>query len=162
MLKRNIFLLLTVVLALALSGCSNSSKEVAIESKAPPKDMVDQVLEQIEQPALMEMPADMIQTLYHLDPALLDQYTIRMPLMNMKTNEIAILKVKEAKDIATVETAVKQRAADVQKQFETYLQDQYENAKNYKLVTKGNYVLFVISENADEIVKVLESFFETK
>jgi predicted nucleotidyltransferase len=162
MLKRNIFLLLTVVLALALSACSNSSKEVAMESKAPPKEMADQVLEQFEQPALMEMPADMIQTLYHLDPALLDQYTIRMPLMNMKTNEIAILKVKEAKDIAAVETAVKQRAADVQKQFETYLQDQYENAKNYKLVTKGNYVLFVISENADEIVKVLESFFETK
>lgn len=162
MLKRNIFLLLTVVLALALSACSNSSKEVAFESKAPPKEMADQVLEQIEQPALMEMPDDMIQTLYHLDPALLDQYTIRMPLMNTKTNEIAVLKVKEAKDIAAVETAVKQRAADVQKQFETYLQDQYENAKNYKLVTKGNYVLFVISENADEIVKALESFFETK
>ena len=35
----------------------------------------------------------------------------------------------------------------------------YENAKNYKLITKGNYVLFVISEQADELVTVYDSFF---
>jgi len=161
-MKRNLLLVLTVVLALALSACSNSNKEAAFESNVPPKEMADQILQQIEQPPLMDMPDDMFQQFYHMDPSILDQYTIRMPLMNVKTNEIAIFKVKEAKDVATVETAVKQRAEEVQKQFETYLQDQYENAKNYKLVIKGNYVLFVISESADDIVKAFDGFFVTK
>ena len=114
--------------------------------------MVDGMLAKIEQPALVEMTGDMVKQMYYIDPALLEQYTIMSPMMNIKTNEIAVFKVKDAKDIAAVEDGIKKRAADVQKTFETYLQDQYENAKNYKLVTKGNYVFFVISEEADKFV----------
>jgi len=161
MKKTSFFLLLTVVLSLALSACSNN-KEAAIESKVPAKEMADRLLAQFEQPMLMELETAMVQQLYHLDPALLEDYSIRTPLINVKTNELAILKVKEAKDVASVEEAVKQRAGDVQKQFETYLPDQHELSKNYKLVTKGNCILFVISENADELVKSFESFFEQK
>ncbi|RKP48843.1 DUF4358 domain-containing protein [Cohnella endophytica] len=162
MKKGTVLILLTVMLSLALSACSNNTKQSSIEAKVAPKEMADQILKQIEQPMLMELEDEMIQKLYHLDPALLEQHTIRVPLMNVKTNEIAILKAKDAKDIPVIETAIKQRAADVQKQFETYLPDQYENAKNYKLVVKGNYVLFVISERADDIVKAYDAFFEAQ
>lgn len=121
------------------------------------KEMIEAILAESEQPPQMPIEGDMVKDLYHFDPALLEQYTIMTPLMNVKTNEIAILQVKDAKDIAAVEEGVKQRAADVQKQFETYLQDQYENAKNFKLVTKGNYVLFVIAEDADKIAAKFEA-----
>lgn len=158
-------MMLVVALGIMLTACSSpnngnkGNKEEAFEPTQTTKEMVDSVLKQMEQPSLMELPADMVKDLYHMDPALLDQYTIMTPLMNIKTNEIAVLKVKDAKDIATVEAAVKQRATDVQKQFETYLQDQYENAKNYKLATKGNYIIFIISENAADLEKAFEPFF---
>ncbi|WP_019419904.1 DUF4358 domain-containing protein [Paenibacillus sp. OSY-SE] len=161
MKKHNFVLMLIIILSLVLSACS-SNKETPIEATLPAKEMADQMIAQVEQPALIELQADMVKELYHLDPALLEEYTIRTPMMNVKTNEIAILKVKDAKDIPAIETAIKQRASEVQKQFETYLPDQYENAKDYKLVTKGNYVLFVISENADELVKTYDSFFDQK
>jgi len=121
------------------------------------KGIVDAILNKVEQPAQMPIEGDMVKDLYHLDPSILEDYSIMTPLMNVKTNEVAVLKVKDAKDIATVEEAVKKRAADVQKQFETYLQDQYENAKNFQVVKKGNYVLFVISESADDIVSEFDA-----
>lgn len=158
-------MMLVVALGIMLTACSSSdngnkgNKEEAFEPTQTTKEMVDSVLKQIEQPALMELQADMVKDLYHMDPALLDQFTIMTPLMNVKTNEIAVLKVKDAKDIAAVEAAVKQRAADVQKQFETYLPDQYDNAKNYKLVAKGNYIIFIISESAADLEKAFETFF---
>ncbi len=108
----------------------------------------------VEQPMQMELEPELVKDWYHLDPALLEEYTIRIPMMNVKTNELAVLKVKDAADLPVVQAAIEQRAADVQKQFETYLPDQYENAKNYKLITEGNYILFVISESADELVAV--------
>ncbi|RIE01152.1 DUF4358 domain-containing protein [Cohnella faecalis] len=120
------------------------------------------MLEQVEQPRLIELESDKLKDIYYLDPELLTEFTIRMPLMNVKTNEIAVLKVKNAKDIAAVKKGLEKHAIDVQKQFETYLQDQYENAKNYKIVTKGNYVLFVISESADDLVKAFSDIFEKK
>lgn len=153
--------MLAIVLILALSACG-SNKAAPIESTVPVKEMVDKMITEIKQPALMELDTDAVKQQYHFDPALLEEYTARVPMMNVKTNEISVFKVKDAKDIPTIETAIKQRAADVQKQFETYLPDQYENAKNYKLVTKGNYLLFVISEKADELVKSFDSFFVQK
>lgn len=161
MKKQPIVLMLAIVFTLVLSACGGN-QAAPIESTVPVKEMVDKMITEVEQPVLMELDADALKQQYHLDPALLEEYTARIPMMNVKTNEVSVFKVKDAKDIPTIETAIKQRAADVQKQFETYLADQYEIAKNYKLVTKGNYLLFVISEQADELVKSFDSFFVQK
>lgn len=161
MKQYSFILLLAIVFSLVLSACS-SNKDATIEGSLSTNEMVEQMITKVEQPPLMELQADMVEQFYHLNPEVLEEYTIRTPMMNVKTNEIAILKVKDGKDIPTVEDAIKQRASDVQKSFETYLPDQYENAKNYKLVTKGNYVLFVISESADELVTIFDSFFAQK
>lgn len=152
------FLMLTIIGGLLLAGCSNNASD-AVEPALTPNEMIDEMLAKIEQPKLMELPADQMKEMYGIGSEMLEDYAIRIPMMNVKTNEIAILKVKDATDVSVVEEAVKQRAENVQKQFETYLPDQYENAKNYKLVTKGNYVLFVISDRADELVTIYDSFF---
>ncbi|WP_169089955.1 DUF4358 domain-containing protein [Paenibacillus sp. PL91] len=174
-MKKNYFaFMLVIALGLVLTACSGSNgksdtnnsasanKENQFVTTKTTKEMVDGMLAKIEQPALVEMTGDMVKQMYDIDPALLEEYTIMSPMMNIKTNEVAIFKVKDAKDAAAVEEGVEKRAADVQKTFETYLQDQYENAKNYKLVTKGNYVFFVISEQADKLVTEFDSYFEQK
>lgn len=162
-MKKHIFVLaLTIVLSVVLGACSSNNNEAAVETNLTAKEMVEEMLTKIEQPSLMELDAATAEQLYHLDPALLEDYSIRMPMMNVKSNEISVLKVKDAKDITTIEDAVKERASDIQKQFETYLPDQYENAKNYKLVTKGNYILFVISESADQLVTEFDNLFTQK
>lgn len=169
MKKKPFVLMLAILLTLALSACSsngdnsNGNKaEEPIEPTVTVKEMVDKMLADIEQPALMELDAEGVKQQYHVDLGLLEEYSVRIPMMNVKSNELSILKVKDAKDISAVEETVKKRAADVQKSFEQYLPDQYENAKNYKIVTKGNYVLFVISDQADAFVKSFERFFEQK
>lgn len=161
-MKKYFLLTLTIVLSVVLSACSSNNNEAAVETNLTAKEMVDQMLAKVEQPAFMEVEENQLADLYHLAPSLLEDYSIRMPMMNIKSNEIAVLKVKDAKDIPTVEEAVKERAADVQKSFEQYLPDQYENAKNYKLVTKGNYILFVISDVADQLVTEFDNLFTTK
>lgn len=163
-------LFLGLALSLALTACTggnnndsannNGTQQEQVTVTASTKEMVDSMLTKVEQPMMGEMPEDMVQDMYHLDPGLLEEYTIMTPMMNVKSNEVAILKVKDVADIATVEEAVKQRAADVQQSFQQYLPDQYENAQNYKLVTKGPYVLFVISESADSLVAEFDAFFK--
>jgi len=119
--------------------------------------IVDAILNKVEQPSLMPLEGDAVKDFYNFDPALVEEFTIKMPMMNVKTNEIAVFKVKDAADIPAIEKSIDDRAAQVQKQFETYLPDQYENAKNYKVVKEGNYVLFVISESADAIIEQFQA-----
>ena len=149
MKKLQMFLMLAIIGGLLLAACSNDEPKL-VEPTLTANEMIDEMLTKVEQPMFMEVTADQVKEIYNIDPEKLEDYAIRIPMMNVKANEIAI---------SVVEEAVKQRAENVQKQFETYLPDQFENAKNYKLVTKGNYVLFVISDQADELVKVYDSFF---
>ena len=158
MKKLWMFLMLTIIGGVLLAACSNDEPAV-VEPTLTANEMVDEMLAKIEQPMMMELTGEQVQEVYNIDPEKLADYAIRIPMMNVKSNEIAILKVKDTADVQAVEEAVKQRAATVQQQFETYLPDQYENAKNYKLVTKGNYVLFVISDQADELVTEYDRFF---
>lgn len=160
MKKLQLFLMATIIGGLLLAGCSNGTSEPEpVEPEVTANEMVEEMLAEVEQPMLMELPADQVLAIYNIDPQKLEDYAIRIPIMNVKTNEIAILKVKNTADIPEVEEAVKQRAENVKKTFETYLPDQYENAKNYQLITRGNYVLFVISEDADKLIKVYDRFF---
>ena len=158
MKKLHMFLMLTIIGGLLLAACSNDEPAV-VEPTLTANEMVDEMLAKVEQPMMMEVTGEQVQEVYNIDPEKLEDYAIRIPMMNVKTNEIAILKVKDAADVSAVEEALKQRAQTVQQQFETYLPDQYENAKNYKLVTKGNYVLFVISDQADALVAEYDRFF---
>ncbi|MFJ7978065.1 DUF4358 domain-containing protein [Peribacillus sp. NPDC096379] len=160
-MKKIIIIMLTIMLAIVVSACS-VDKSSTIEVKQSAKEMADQMVKKVQEPAQMELSAEELKDLYKIDPKKLEDFSIRVPMMNVKTNEIAILKVKDAKDVADVKAAAKQRAENVMKQFEHYLPDQYENAKNYRLITKGNYVLLVISDKADEIIKVYDSFFKQK
>ncbi|WP_332651251.1 DUF4358 domain-containing protein [Lysinibacillus sp. 54212] len=156
-------MLLVAMVAIVVSACGQSEEKKTAKYEEPElsaKEMIDKMLDMVEQPALMELQPDQVKDFYTLNTDKIEELSIRIPMMNIKTNEIAIFKVKDEKDVAEVEDAVKARAEAVQKQFETYLPDQYENAKNYKVVTKGKYVLFVISDQADEIVKIYHSFFE--
>ncbi|WP_246070566.1 DUF4358 domain-containing protein [Paenibacillus kobensis] len=190
MKKRCLTILSVALLGLMLSACSSNSNSnssttdtsspgtsaeagvnadagkdaPAVESQLTVAQMSEDLLKQAEQPMLVDLTESDVKTLYHFDPSLLEEFSIKIPLMNVKTNELAVVKVKDAKDVKTVESAIKQRAADVQKTFETYLPDQYENAKNYKLVTKGNYVLFAISEadTADKLTKQFDTYFKAE
>ncbi|WP_150106584.1 DUF4358 domain-containing protein [Paenibacillus sp. JDR-2] len=163
MKKPLLLLLFTVIAILTLNACSDGgSGHKAPATALTPKEMAEKLVQPYEQPRQAELDADGVKNLYHLDPALLEAYSINTPLMNVKTNEVAVLKVKDAKDLETVKKAVEQRAADVQKQFESYLPDQYENAKNYKTAVQGSYVLFVIDEHADEMAAAFNAFFEKK
>ncbi|KGR79075.1 DUF4358 domain-containing protein [Ureibacillus manganicus] len=158
MKKLQMFFMITIIGGLLLAGCSQGAPS-AVEPELTTTQMVDEMLSKVEQPMMMELTDNQVKDIYNIDLEDLEDYAIRIPMMNIKTNEIAILKVKDSSKVSAVEEAVKQRAESVQKQFETYLPDQYENAKNYNLVTKGNYILFVISEQSDELIEIYDSFF---
>ncbi len=131
-------------------------------SKAPELSthtIVANMLEQVQQPHLVELTSEQAKDFYGIDMSIVEDFSIRIPMINVKTNEVAVIKAKTASDVKAIKTGMEKRAKDVQKQFESYLPDQYENAKNYQIVTHGNYVLFVISESADELVKAFKGSF---
>jgi len=118
--------------------------------------IVNQMLKKIEQPSLFDLTEETLKDYYDIDRELIEDFTIKTPAINLISNEIAVVKVKDAKNIDAIKKSMEQRAKDVQKMFEQYLPEPYKNAQNYKIAVEGDYVLFLISESADDLVKAFK------
>lgn len=134
----------------------NTEKPDDNKTESSTDKIMKAMLDKIEQPGLMDLTKDDIDTYYVIDTDLIDEFSIKTPAFNLSSNEIAIIKVKDNKDIAEIKKSMEQRAADVQKMFEQYLPEPYKLAQNYKIATEGDYVLFLISEKADELEKAFK------
>ena len=94
---------------------------------------------------------------YGIDPADLVEYVWKMPFMNTQATEFFIAQVQPDK-MDTVKTALENRQAALEEQWSQYLPDQLELVKNYKLVTNGDYIMFAVTEYADEVVTEFNTY----
>ena len=99
--------------------------------------------------AFIEATDDDLTNLYGIDAADLDGYLVRVPMMNVNATEFFVAKVKDGK-MDTVKAALESRQANLDTQWSTYLPDQYELVKNYKLTTNGSYIFFAVSRFAGQ------------
>ena len=113
-------------------------------SSAVVDDIWSDISSAVELPNLSDVDAETLQMVYGISADDLTDYDAQMPLMNVIATEYFIAEVKEGK-MDAVKSALGSRQADLDQQWKQYLPEQYERrSKNYKLVTNGNYILFVI------------------
>lgn len=105
-----------------------------------------------ELPSFMDLDDGLLSDLYGIDAADLDSFVAKIPMMNVHATEFFIAKVKSGK-MDTVKAGIAKRQADLDEQWSSYLPEQLELVQNYKLAESGDYVLFAIYEDADDVVK---------
>lgn len=83
--------------------------------------------------------------------------TLYVPMMNVKSDLVAVVKAKDG-NVDAVKTAFEQLKADQEATWSTYLPDQYEKVKANKIIVEGDYVLYV---TFDDTSVVEEAFLNT-
>ena len=81
---------------------------------------------------------------------------ILQPMMNVKSELIIVAEAKDAESVENIKASYEKVLSDQDEMWSRYLPDQYELVKANKIQTQGNYVLYVTSEQVEEIVKVFE------
>ncbi|CAM4524405.1 cell wall-associated NlpC family hydrolase [Paenibacillus endophyticus] len=124
-------------------------------------DISDKIIADMEMPRMIPAEGELVKDMYGIDAsALLSDGIFLQAMMNTKATELVIVKLKSDKNYDAVVEGLEVRAAQIQKTFETYLQDQYEDAKNYKIVRKGDYVMLSISHDQDKVLEIFNGFFK--
>ena len=143
------------MICVLLTGCGKADKPAA------PVDVeLTSVMETIENDfgndLPMMMPADetVLQDFYGLTTEQVSDYAISLAAMNVHATEIIMVEAQEGK-LEEVKAALDARMETVNSIWSTYLPDQYELVKNRKTLEVGNYLVIVIAEKADEIMKVI-------
>ncbi|MGL4820076.1 MAG: DUF4358 domain-containing protein [Bacilli bacterium] len=76
--------------------------------------------------------------------------------INVKASEYAIITAQKGRE-KVVRQAIEKHAQAKIEQWKTYLPDQYELVKNYKIVQKGSTFTYIVSTNADALEKKVKS-----
>lgn len=161
MRKKLIALTLSTMMILSLTACGEQDNDKEPEEVNVSVDTIVEDLEkELEFGAMMKLDGETLKQMYDLDEALFEEYNANIPMMNVQTNEYSVFKLKDEADVDKVKEALETRAETVQKTFETYLEDQYENAKNFYLDHTGKYVIFVIHEDVEKAEPIFENYFK--
>ncbi|WP_054024064.1 DUF4358 domain-containing protein [Bacillus sp. FJAT-28004] len=112
---------------------------------------------------LTAVEGEQIQDSYGIDPeTMLVDGIFYQPTIMIQAGEFSVVQLKSEKDFSDIEALFKKRAEAIQKAFETYVQDQYEQALNYQIIQNGPFVLFSITPDQQKTAEIFNAFFKKK
>lgn len=148
MKHRGIVLLALAVALGLLSGCSGRGEPNEALTAA-------EVGEHIQQTAsLSEMKqgdAEKLHKLYHIEAGEVADFVLYTALSNVKADELAVIKVKDARRTEGVMDKIRQRIEAQTVKFKDYRPEEYYLIEKHVLKSQGPFVLFVVSKDADRI-----------
>ena len=88
---------------------------------------------------------------YKLNANDYDGFILYTPQSTMDVNEVLIVKVKDKSQIESLEDSIDSRINYQLQSFSGYGPEQCALVNDYELKTKGDFVFFAVSENANQI-----------
>jgi len=158
-MKKNVFTLMgIVVIVLALlTGCSSKNTT----AKEPSIDEIDQnINEAVDISNMVKSDSNKLEKLYDINTEEVEDFKLYTAKTNIEANELLILKVKDQKDIEDIKEDINDRIETQTSSFKDYLPDEYYLIEKNVLKSNGNYIIFVISEEAEKIESIFDESFK--
>ena len=150
-MKKFIALFLSaLMLGSVLVGCAQQKKEVI-----PCSQLMQELLGEEERPASQTLEGEELSSLYGMEADWMEEGQALVPLMNVKANEIALVRAKEGSE-QQVQDALAQRKEAVVQAFERYLPDQLALAQEGKVGQVDGYCYLIIDEKAAQMEQQLK------
>lgn len=151
-----------VLIVAAFAGCSSKPKESEYKSDVSMSALAEEIMGQIT--FAMTMPIDMtdadasayITESTGLTGDMVSDSAIHVNMM-ITADNLWLAEAKDMDGVEAVKAAFEKQLETVTKSFEQYLPEPLEMAKNGKVVTRGRYVMLIISEDNDKAIELFES-----
>lgn len=153
-MKKLALILISALLMLGFAGCKGEEINVA------PAEMTGKILESFPSDIMAEVTSDRIQAYYDLDTGILDGMSVYIDGSGGFADELAIFKVKNSGDTDAVKKAIEKRLEERKELFRDYNPDEFAKLENSTVTVKGNYVLFVVSDDNSITEKAFGEFFK--
>jgi hypothetical protein len=145
-LKIGKLLLLGVVFAVMLAGCSE--RGAATDKETPPPDTVAQaVLDSVTfRDSLIKAEGDVAANYYKLDDTIIE-HAIYISGSGATAEEIAILKVADQEDLENAKAILEKRIENLKLQFESYVPGEMVKLENPVILTEGDLAILVLADD---------------
>jgi len=129
----------------------------AADSEVTAAKIMDKITTDVEMGSLITLQDEQVKDMYGINvQEALEEGIFKPAMMNVHAYEVTVVKLKSDEYYEQVADGMEQRAAAIQKTFETYLPDQYEASKNYQIIRKGDFVLFSITPDQEKTAQIFD------
>ncbi|MEG1409612.1 MAG: DUF4358 domain-containing protein [Terrisporobacter sp.] len=142
--KKKLLMIVLLVSTLSLVGCGVNNNKTVDEIESNMSQSIN--LNKME-----KGDSKSLKRFYKLNANDYDGVILYTPTSTMDVTEMLIVKVKDKSQIESLEDAMDSRINYQLQSFAGYGPEQCALVNNYELKTKGNYVFFAVSENAEEL-----------
>ena len=138
---------LLILLVFLLWGCASAPEEKNLNLM----DTMNYIDENYINTFTTQMNDSDFYTMFSLDPSQISQQVYYQAFLDVKCDEIAMIRVTDETLIPQVESVLQGRLQEVVSEFNGYIDDQYSIASNGIVFSRGTYVFLIIHENATQI-----------
>lgn len=143
--------------ALVLAGCSGGGKGAAVD--IVPAEAAKTLVEAVAfQDTLMEAEGETAKLYYQLDDTISD-FAVYISGSGGTAEEVAVLKVKDSKDLASAEAIAKKRVEELVFRFEDYVPAELTKLQSPVIVARDNVVVLVIAADTAAAEKAVNGLF---
>ena len=136
-------IILVVITALLLSENSVSRRSM--------EEVQNKVISLFENPRAQESSGRILRKYYGLSDTDFEAVTLYFPVSNMDAEELLIIKLKDVSQADMVRAAIEERNETQKGIFEGYAPEQLALCEAAVTDVRGNYVLYVVHEDAASI-----------
>lgn len=155
---RNLFCGL-IVFSTMLFVLTSCSPKKSTDANISIKEMDKKIKESIDMINMNLGDEEALKDLYDIDKDELEDFVLYTSSSNIKADELAILKVKDVEKVDEVKKNINRRIDEQTLKFQDYLPEEYYLIEKNILKSKDNYILFVVSEEAEDIEKIFDESF---
>lgn len=156
--KSGIIIFIFILIIAIISGCSRQNKTTM---KTPEVSQIeDSVMKNIDTADMIKLDDKKLERVYGIKPDELEGYFVYVSTSNVKADEVAVFRSKDANGAEYIKTKIADRMVQLGTSFKDYLPEQYSLIEKHTLEVKGNYVFLVVSKDGEEIKAVFDKCFE--
>lgn len=138
---------LIVLLVCLFTGCATTPEEKTLNLL----DTMNYLDENYINTFTTEMNDSDFYTMFSLDPSQISQQVYYQAFLDVKCDEIALIRVTDETLVPQVEAVLQSRLQAVADEFDGYIDEQYAIASNGIVFSRGTYVFLIIHEDATSI-----------
>ncbi|WII36034.1 DUF4358 domain-containing protein [Paenibacillus thiaminolyticus] len=146
------FMMLAVVIG-ALAGCSGRQAGEELSAAA----VAERIQRAVNLDEMKQGDIKKLAKLYHIEADEVEDFILYTAASNVKADELAIIKVKDANQAEHVKQNILQRIDAQTVKFKDYRPDEHYLIEKHVLKTKGRFVFFAVSKEAAQMEAAFDS-----
>ncbi|MDU5145799.1 MAG: DUF4358 domain-containing protein [Paenibacillus dendritiformis] len=154
--KYFVFLFMSAVVIGALAGCSG--KQAGEEPSAAA--VGERIHQAVNLDEMKQGDIKKLVKLYHIEADEVEDFMLYTAASNVKADELAIIKVKDADQAERVKQNILQRIDAQTVKFKDYRPEEYFLIEKHVLKTKGRFVFFAVSKEAAQMEAAFDSAWQ--